>query len=90
MTGVDMRPEIKALDFASDNNDQIEYGAPVRGTLYLSDRQVGQRYGVSRLTIWRWHRENDQFPRALKLSQRTTRWRLADLIAWETAGSPSS
>ena len=51
-------------------------------TLYVSDKQVADRYGVSRETIWRWKREGD-FPKAVKLSRGMTRWRISDLEEWE-------
>ena len=52
--------------------------------LYLSVDQVAARLGVSRDTIWRWKR-NGSFPKAMKLSGRTTRWRLSDIEAWEAS-----
>ncbi|HKJ77740.1 MAG TPA: AlpA family phage regulatory protein [Gammaproteobacteria bacterium] len=60
---------------------------------YLTDRQVATRYGVSRITPWRWARGGD-FPAAVHLGPSTTRWRLSDLLEWERsrqkAGSSSS
>lgn len=50
--------------------------------LFLQDRDVALRYGVSRLTIWKWLRDNS-FPQPIKLSPGCTRWRLTDLEAWE-------
>ena len=51
-------------------------------TLYFTDKQVADRFGVSRETIWRWRSTND-FPRPMKLSAGMTRRRLADIEAWE-------
>ena len=51
---------------------------------YLSDRQLAMRYGVSRATIWRWP-DARGFPTPIKLSPGCTRWRLSDVIQWETA-----
>ena len=53
-------------------------------TLYLSVKQVADRFGVSTASVWRWMRTGD-FPRAVKLSSGTTRWRLADIEAWEAS-----
>lgn len=50
---------------------------------YLSDRQLAERYGVTEVTVWRWHRDDPTFPRAVKLSGGTTRWKLPDIEAWE-------
>ncbi len=52
--------------------------------LYLTDRQVAERYGVSRTTIWLWKRKGD-FPKAVRLSAGMTRWRLSDIEAWEAS-----
>lgn len=50
---------------------------------FLTDQQVAERYGVSRFTIWRWHRTNPDFPRVTKLGPAASRWRLEDLEQWE-------
>lgn len=52
---------------------------------YLSDTDLAARYGVSRNTVWRWSREKDDFPKPVKLSAGCTRWKLADVLRWETA-----
>ncbi|WP_417723386.1 helix-turn-helix transcriptional regulator [Salipiger sp.] len=51
---------------------------------YLNVQQVAERLGVSAASIWRWKRDGD-FPRAVKLGGRTTRWKLADVEAWEAS-----
>lgn len=56
---------------------------------YLSDREVGDRYGVSRQTPWTWIKRDETFPKPLSLSRGCTRWRLADLEAWEKQKSAS-
>lgn len=53
-------------------------------TYYLTVEQVAARLGVSRDSIWRWKR-NGTFPKAVKLGGRTTRWKLADVEAWEAS-----
>lgn len=45
---------------------------------FLTVEQVAGRFGVSTDTIWRWKR-NGEFPKAVKVSRGTTRWRLADI-----------
>lgn len=50
---------------------------------YLSDRQLAERYGVTEVTVWRWHRDDATFPRAVKLSTGTTRWKSTEIEAWE-------
>ncbi len=50
--------------------------------LFYTDREVGERYGVSRLSVWRWVRDG-RFPPPVKVGSRATRWRLADLEAFE-------
>ncbi len=49
---------------------------------HASDTQIAAKYGVSRATIWRWVSAG-KFPAPVKLSPGCTRWRLADVEAWE-------
>jgi len=48
---------------------------------FLSDRQVAERYSVNRVTVWRWVKRKG-FPQPVRLMN-STRWKLADLQAWE-------
>jgi prophage regulatory protein len=50
--------------------------------LYLSDKDLSERYAVTRITVWRWAREGT-LPKPIKLSVNTTRWRLSDLESFE-------
>lgn len=59
-------------------------------TLYLQDRQVGERYGVSRTTLWRWCKSDPSFPKPVALSPGCSRWRIDDLEKWEQAKSAQS
>lgn len=52
---------------------------------YLSPKQVGERYGVDRSTLWRWCKSNSSFPKPVALSPGCKRWRLDDLEKWEQA-----
>ncbi len=51
--------------------------------MYLTDKQVANRFNVTRHTIWRWHREMPAFPRAIILSPGCTRWKLSEIEGWE-------
>ena len=84
--------ETKALDFASKDENSSGSGEPTTatGAVYLTDKAVAARYSINRKSVWRWHHDNPHFPRVVKLTPATSRWRLADLIAWETAGCPST
>ena len=54
---------------------------------FFRDTEVANRYRVSRPTIWRWVKKS-KFPKPIKLAGGSTRWRAADLEAWEhTQGS---
>lgn len=53
--------------------------------MFLSDEQLASRFSVSRGTVWRWHRNDPTFPRPVKLSPGCTRWKLAEIEAWESA-----
>lgn len=52
---------------------------------YLSVRQAVERYGVNRSTLWRWLKTDPTFPRPISLSPGCSRWKLAELEAWEAA-----
>ena len=51
---------------------------------YLRDSEVAHRYGISRQTVWRWTAQGT-LPEPIKLSVSVTRWRLSDLLAYETS-----
>jgi predicted DNA-binding transcriptional regulator AlpA len=50
---------------------------------WLTDAQLADRFGVTVPTVWRWHAKDPTFPRAVKLSTGTTRWKLSEIEAWE-------
>ncbi|MGJ8682630.1 helix-turn-helix transcriptional regulator [Paraglaciecola sp.] len=54
---------------------------------YLSAIQVAERYSVSRATVWRWLKEN-KIPSPSKFNG-STRWKIADLVAFEQEGRNS-
>ncbi|MFZ7127719.1 MAG: helix-turn-helix transcriptional regulator [Desulfobacterales bacterium] len=51
-------------------------------TFYLTDKQVAQRYGVHRTTIWRWVRAGS-FPAPKAISEGCKRWSDNDIAAHE-------
>ena len=51
---------------------------------WLDVEAVAERFGVSKNTIWRWVREG-KFPAPVKLGENCTRWRIADITAWENS-----
>ena len=51
--------------------------------MYLNDKQLSSRFGVTRQTIWRWVRSLPTFPRPYSLSPGCTRWKLAEIEDWE-------
>jgi prophage regulatory protein len=55
---------------------------------FLSDIDVGARYGVSRETPWRWAKNRPGFPGPMKISPNCTRWRLSDILAFEATLQP--
>lgn len=52
--------------------------------VYLTAIQVSQRLSVGKATVWRWTKYNAVFPKPVRLTPGATRWRLSDLIAFET------
>ncbi|NIZ62307.1 hypothetical protein DL239_15130 [Sedimentitalea sp. CY04] len=53
-------------------------------TQFLTDHEVAKRYGVCRQTIWRWAAKGE-LPNPKKVSARSTRWRIIDLVAYEAS-----
>jgi predicted DNA-binding transcriptional regulator AlpA len=51
---------------------------------YLSVGHVASRFGVSRAAIWRWAAGIPDFPSPLKVTRGTTRWKLSELVRFET------
>lgn len=51
---------------------------------YLTDRDLAARYRVHRTTPWVWARRGT-FPSPVRLQPGVTRWRLADVEAWEAS-----
>lgn len=51
--------------------------------IYLSAKQLAERYQVNRTTVWRWQKYGG-FPEPVRFSPQCTRWRLADLEQWES------
>jgi predicted DNA-binding transcriptional regulator AlpA len=52
--------------------------------VYISDVELGERYSVHRMTIWRWLKSDPYFPKPLKLSGGCSRWKLSEIDQWET------
>jgi predicted DNA-binding transcriptional regulator AlpA len=50
----------------------------------LSDQEVAARFSVSRATIWRWVDKVSGFPYPIKTTPGTTRWKVSDLVRFET------
>jgi predicted DNA-binding transcriptional regulator AlpA len=50
---------------------------------YLSDKELATRYSVHRATPWRWVK-GGKLPAPIKING-ATRWKLADIEAWEAA-----
>lgn len=51
---------------------------------FVTDKQLAERFGVHRSTIWRWEGGNAEgFPKSIQLSPNCRRWRLADIEEWE-------
>ena len=50
---------------------------------FLSVREVAKRYNVGVSTVWAWVR-GGSFPSPVNLTRGCTRWRMVDLLEWET------
>lgn len=51
---------------------------------YLTDSDIARRYNIARPTVWRWAREQADFPKPVKLTPGCTRWKASEIEAWET------
>ena len=49
---------------------------------YLTDRQVAERYEISRPTVWRWV-SIGHMPPPEAIGPNTKRWRVATLADWD-------
>ncbi len=56
---------------------------PQASSIFLSDIQIANRYGVTRQTVWRWANSDPAFGKPIKLTPGCTRWKLSDIEAWE-------
>lgn len=45
---------------------------------FVTDRQLAERYGVSRASVWRWA-STGQLPQPVAIGSGTTRWNLEDI-----------
>jgi predicted DNA-binding transcriptional regulator AlpA len=49
---------------------------------FLTAAMVAKRYSVSKMTLWRWLKADNGFPKPVYIG-RNRYWRLASLEAWE-------
>jgi prophage regulatory protein len=63
---------------------QNQANQPQTPSIYLSDLQIANRYGVTRQSVWRWANSGSDFPKPIKLTAGCTRWRLSDVERWES------
>lgn len=49
---------------------------------FVGEPFVCKRYGVSRVTVWKWRRKG-LLPQPVQLAPHVNRWRLSDLLEWE-------
>ena len=50
---------------------------------YLTLVKLAERFGVHRTTPWRWLKSDTSFPKPVKFSAGSTRWKLSEIEAWE-------
>ncbi|MDE4140963.1 helix-turn-helix transcriptional regulator [Phaeobacter gallaeciensis] len=46
--------------------------------MFLTDREVGEVFGIGRATVWRWL-DCGKLPQPVRLSGKCTRWRVSDI-----------
>ena len=58
--------------------------------MYLADKDLATRFGVSRQTIWRLAKSDPTFPKPIRLTAGCTRWQLSEVVAWEASKRKST
>jgi prophage regulatory protein len=64
----------------SESRTATESASMTSTPLLASAKVLSKRYSVSTATVWRWSAEG-RIPKPLKLSQKITRWRVAECDA---------
>ena len=55
---------------------------------YIRAKQLKDRYGINRITAWRWSRDPSKgFPKAIRLTSSVSVYDIAELDAWFEARS---
>ena len=57
---------------------------------YLSDISAAKLFDRTRSWTWRQSRNDPSFPRPIRLTDCTTRWRRSELIEWAESKAPAS
>ena len=60
-----------------------KYEEKMTDKIWLTDREVGTRFGSTRQWVWTQARNNPQFPRPVKITPRWSRWCLQEIEAFE-------
>ena len=63
----------------------IKMGKIMSDKVWLTDAEVGNRFGSTRQWVWSQARTNPDFPKPIKLSTRWSRWSLQEIVAFEQA-----
>lgn len=63
------------------NQNQQTPNDPLKAGFNLRVSALAPRLGISKNTIWRLVREG-KFPKPIKLSEKVTVWKAADVLAW--------
>ena len=63
----------------------IKMGKIMSNKVWLTDAEVGTRFGSTRQWVWSQARSNPNFPKPVKLSTRWSRWSLQEIEAFEQA-----
>ena len=58
----------------------MEEGLPVK---YIRAKQLEERYGIDRITAWRWSRDHSKaFPKAIRLTPNVSVYDITEVDAW--------
>lgn len=74
-------PRIATINRASwENSTVMSQNHEVR---YIRAKQLEERYGIDRITAWRWSRDRSKgFPKAIRLAANVSVYDRAEIDAW--------
>jgi predicted DNA-binding transcriptional regulator AlpA len=80
---VDATNALCAQHLSRAPDEALQFTTEVIEERFVSVKFLCERYDLSRQTIWRRVKYDDDFPKPVKLSMGATRWKYSDLLRYE-------